>query len=196
MQTTDLTRINIVFHGRGGQGCVTASQIMVEAAYLSGNFVDVQAFPSFGAERRGAPVQAYAKLSFDEKIWDRSQIYKPHILIILDETVLTMDIAKSLQPNGIFVINSDKDPKYFQDTYNLRGAKIYVANINKLAFDNNLLIEGLPVINIPILGLVSKAIPQLSLENLKTVILKHLGEKLGLKNYELMRKGYELVRTN
>ena len=54
--------IKIVIHGRGGMGAVTACEIIAEAAYLSGNYVDVHAYPSFGAERRGAPVQAYAKL--------------------------------------------------------------------------------------------------------------------------------------
>ena len=60
--------ITIAIHGRGGQGAVTACEIIAEAAYLSGNFVDVHAYPSFGAERRGAPIQAYNKLSRTEKI--------------------------------------------------------------------------------------------------------------------------------
>ena len=65
--------IEIIIHGRGGQGAVTACELIAEAAYLSGNFVDVHAYPSFGAERRGAPVQAYAKLSRQEKIWAESE---------------------------------------------------------------------------------------------------------------------------
>ncbi|MGV9173339.1 MAG: 2-oxoacid:acceptor oxidoreductase family protein, partial [Promethearchaeia archaeon] len=78
---TEEENIQIVIHGRGGQGCVTACEIIAESAYLSGNFVDVHAYPSFGAERRGAPVQAYAKLSQNEQIWDRSEIKHPDILI-------------------------------------------------------------------------------------------------------------------
>ena len=188
--------INIVFHGRGGQGCVTASQIMVEAAYLSGNFVDVHAYPSFGAERRGAPVQAYAKLSRQEKIWDRSQITNPDILIVLDETVLDQDIASSLKENGIFIINSEKNPEFFATNYNLdEQSKIIVADISNMAFERDLTIEGLPVVNIPILGLLSKALPELSLDNLKKIVLKRLGEQLGKRNYELMEEGYKISKT-
>ena len=62
--------ITLIILGRGGQGAVTACEIIAEAAYMSGNFIDVHAYPSFGAERRGAPVQAYAKLSRKHKIWE------------------------------------------------------------------------------------------------------------------------------
>ena len=77
---SDLELIKIVLLGRGGMGIVTACEIIAEAAYLSGNFIDVHAYPSFGAERRGAPVQAYVKLSRREKVYDRAQIENPDIL--------------------------------------------------------------------------------------------------------------------
>lgn len=187
--------IEIIIHGRGGQGAVTACEIIAEAAYLSGNFVDVHAYPSFGAERRGAPVQAYAKLSRTDTIWDRAQIEKPNILIIFDETVLNQEIASSLRRDGIFVINSEKNPEFFVDTYNLsRENKIVVADISKLAIEKNLTIDGNPVINTPILGLLSKALPELDLDNLKTVVLKRMGEKIGKLNYELIEKGYNLAK--
>ena len=66
-------RIDVTIFGRGGMGVVTCAEIIAEAAFLSGNFVDVHAYPSFGAERRGAPVQAYTKLSRLDTIWDRAQ---------------------------------------------------------------------------------------------------------------------------
>ena len=99
--------IEIIIHGRGGQGAVTACEMIAEAAYLSGNFVDVHAYPSFGAERRGAPVQAYAKLSRTDTIWDRAQIEEPNVLIIFGESVLNQEIASSLKQGGIFIINSE-----------------------------------------------------------------------------------------
>ena len=104
---------NIVIIGRGGLGVVTCAEIIAEAAYLSGNFVDVHAYPSFGAERRGAPIQAYAKLSKQKKIWDRAQIENPDILIVLDETVLNQTNASYLKDYGILIINSDKEPDFF-----------------------------------------------------------------------------------
>ncbi|MFX1502438.1 MAG: 2-oxoacid:acceptor oxidoreductase family protein [Promethearchaeota archaeon] len=183
--------INITIHGRGGMGCVTACEIIAEAAYLSGNFIDVHAYPSFGAERRGAPVQAYAKLSRTEIIWDRAQIEKPNILIIFDETVLTEDIAFSLRQNGYFIINSEKSPDFFLNKYNFqKDIKVIVADISKIALENNLTIEGNPVINTPILGLLSKALPDLKLDYLKTVVYKRMGEEIGKLNYDLIELGY------
>jgi len=186
---------NITIHGRGGMGVVTCAEIIAEAAYLSGNYIDVHAYPSFGAERRGAPVQAYAKLSRTGTIWDRAQIENPNVLIIFDETVLNHEIASSLRQDGMFIINSEKDPEFFVKEFGLSSdTKIVAADISKLAIEKNLTIDGNPVINTPILGLLSKAIPDLNLGNLKTVVVKRMGEKLGNLNFELIEQGYNLAK--
>ncbi len=184
----------IAIHGRGGMGVVTCAEIIAEAAFLSGNFVDVHAYPSFGAERRGAPVQAYAKLSRKEKIWDRTQIENPNILIILDETVFNQNIASSLKDNGIFIINSEKEPKYFADKFNLSNIKIIVADLNKLALEKGLTIDGAPIINTPILGLLSKSLTDLSLDNLNKIVQKRMSKELGKLNIELIEEGYKLAK--
>lgn len=187
--------IEIIIHGRGGMGVVTCAEIIAEAAYLSGNFKDVHAYPSFGAERRGAPVQAYTKLSREETIWDRAQIEFPNILIVFDESVLNHEISMSLKRGGIFIINSDKEPDFFTNNYNLKeDVKVVVADISRLSIEKNLTIDGNPVINTPILGLLSKALPELDLVNLKSVVLKRMGDKLGKLNYELIEQGYRLAK--
>ena len=187
--------ITLIILGRGGQGAVTACEIIAEAAYMSGNFIDVHAYPSFGAERRGAPVQAYAKLSRKHKIWDRAQIQHPNILIVFDETVLDYEIISSLQKNGIFIINSDKEPEFFSKKFNFSDeTKIVVADISKLALEKDLKIDGNPIINTPILGLLSKSLPDLNLTNLKKVVINRLGDKLGVLNYELIEEGYHLAK--
>lgn len=192
---SELDLIKIVLLGRGGMGIVTACEIIAEAAYLSGNFVDVQAYPSFGAERRGAPIQAYVKLSRAEKIYDRSQIENPNILIVFDDSVLTKDITQSLEKNGVFIVNSDKNPNQFVAEYNLNDTiKVIVADISYLALEKNLTIDGNAVINTPILGLLSKALPDLKLENLKDVLLNKMGEHLGNLNYDLIEKGYNIAK--
>ena len=188
--------IKIVIHGRGGQGAVTACEVLAEAAFLSGKFKDVQAYPSFGAERRGAPVQAYAKLSRTEQIWDRAEIETPDILIIFDETVLSKEITESLEDEGIFIINSSETPETIMSNYNLnKGNKIVVADISTLALEKNLTIDGNPVINTPILGLLSKVLPEITLENLKKVVIEKMGEKIGTLNAELIEQGYELAKV-
>ncbi|KKN52548.1 hypothetical protein LCGC14_0611570 [marine sediment metagenome] len=187
--------VEIIIHGRGGMGVVTCAEIIAEAAYLSGNFKDVHAYPSFGAERRGAPVQAYTKLSREETIWDRAQIEFPNILIVFDESVLNHEISMSLKRGGIFIINSDKEPDFFTNNYNLKeDVKVVVADISRLSIEKNLTIDGNPVINTPILGLLSKALPELDLVNLKSVVLKRMGDKLGKLNYELIEQGYRLAK--
>jgi len=187
--------VEIIIHGRGGMGVVTCAEIIAEAAYISGNFKDVHAYPSFGAERRGAPVQAFTKLSREETIWDRAQIEFPNILIIFDESVLNHEIALSLKRGGIFIINSDKEPDFFTRNYNIKeDIKVVVANISRLSINKNLTIDGNPVINTPILGLLSKALPELHLKNLKSVVFKRMGDKVGKLNYELIEEGYNLAK--
>jgi 2-oxoacid:acceptor oxidoreductase gamma subunit (pyruvate/2-ketoisovalerate family) len=192
---SELELIKIILLGRGGMGIVTACEIIAEAAYLSGNFLDVQAYPSFGAERRGAPVQAYVKLSRKEKVYDRAQIENPNILIVFDDSVLTRDIALSLDKNGVFIVNSNKNPEYFVEKFDLDPSiKVIVADISFLALEKNLTIDGNPVINTPILGLLSKALPDLYLENLKDVVVNKMGKDLGNVNFELIEKGFNMAK--
>ena len=192
---SDLELIKIVLLGRGGMGIVTACEIIAEAAYLSGNFIDVHAYPSFGAERRGAPVQAFVKLSRHEKVYDRAQIENPDILIVFDDSVLTQEDVSSLEDNGVFIANSDKNPEYFVEKFNLSSnIRVIVANISNLSLEKNLTIDGNPVINTPILGLLSKALPELQLKNLKDVLLNRMGEQLGNLNFDLIEQGFKMAK--
>ena len=192
---SDLELIKIVLLGRGGMGIVTACEIIAEASYLSGNFIDVHAYPSFGAERRGAPVQAYVKLSRHEKVYDRAQIENPDILIVFDDSVLTQEDVDSLEDRGIFIVNSDKNPEHFVEKFNLSSTtRVIVANISNLSLEKNLTIDGNPVINTPILGLLSKALPELQLKNLKDVVLKRMGVQLGNINFDLIEQGFKMAK--
>ena len=189
--------VKIVIHGRGGQGAVTASQIIVEAAYLSGSFKDVHAYPSFGAERRGAPIQAYAKLSRIDKIWDRAQIEKPNIVLVLDETVLNPVITSTLEKNGTILVNSDKEPDEFKKKHNISGdVKIIIADISKFATEKELIIEGMPIVNIGIMGLLSKALPDLKLDIIKAIVQKRMKGDIGTQNIELMEQAFNLAKIS
>ena len=98
--------IEIRIHGRGGQGAVTASEVLAVAAFKDKKFS--QAFPKFGPERSGAPVEAYTRI--DDKYIDiRTQVYEPNYIIILDDSLLNiMDVTKGLSKDGVIVINSEK----------------------------------------------------------------------------------------
>lgn len=192
----DFDTISIVIIGRGGMGVVTACEIIAESAYLSGNFADVQAYPTFGTERRGTPVQAFAKLSRKEKIWDRTQIEHPNIIIVFDETLLNQDIASSLKNNGILIINSNKEPQFFANNLTLpKNTKIIVADINKLAIKRGLIIEGVPMVNTPILGLLSRSLEELNLDNINKVVQDRMSSEAAKLNIELIEEGFKLAKT-
>ena len=105
--------IEIRFHGRGGQGAVIGANILAQAAFKEGK--DVQAFPYFGVERRGAPVTAFTKIDH-RPVRIKSQIYEPDYVVVLDASLLkAVDVDQGLKPGGIVLINTDKDPKDIKD---------------------------------------------------------------------------------
>jgi len=105
--------MEVRIHGRGGQGAVIASQILADAAFRDQMYV--QAFPSFGSERRGAPVRAFLRLHHSP-VLVRSEIYHPDAVIILDQGLITLgldDVCSGLKPGGWILINSPRDPAEF-----------------------------------------------------------------------------------
>ncbi|MBQ7565151.1 MAG: 2-oxoacid:acceptor oxidoreductase family protein [Lachnospiraceae bacterium] len=101
--------IEIRWHGRGGQGAKTASQLLADAAFMAGKYV--QSFPEYGPERSGAPITAYNRIS-EERCLVHSNIYEPDYVAVVDETLLTsVDVAAGLKPQGALIINTAKDPE-------------------------------------------------------------------------------------
>jgi len=143
--------IEIRFHGRGGQGAVIASKILAAALFKEGKFA--QAFPAFGAERRGAPVMAFTR--FDKKpITRRSQVYEPDHVIVLDEPILdVVNVTAGLKRGGWILINSSKPSSTFEKFANFRVATV---DANRIAQENGLGTAMAPVVNTVILGAFSK----------------------------------------
>ena len=139
--------IEIRIHGRGGQGAVIASKLLAMAVFLEGKFV--QSFPSFGVERRGAPVTAFTRID-DRPIRLRCQIYEPDHLIILDPTLLqAVDVTVGLKPGGWIVINSSKPPASFALPACYRVATVDASSI---AARHHLGPTSAPIVNTAILG--------------------------------------------
>jgi 2-oxoacid:acceptor oxidoreductase gamma subunit (pyruvate/2-ketoisovalerate family) len=136
----------IRFHGRGGQGAVIASNILAEAAFKEG--MDVQAFPYFGVERRGAPVTAFTRL--DEKpIRIKFQIYNPNYVIVLDESLLkAVDVTAGFQEGGIIMVNSTRTPEAME----LEEYKVATVDATRIALDNGLGSKVAPIVNTILLG--------------------------------------------
>ncbi len=101
--------IEIRWHGRGGQGAKTASQLLADAAFMAGKFV--QSFPEYGPERSGAPITAYNRIS-DERCLIHSNIYEPDFVVVVDETLIeSVNVTGGLKKEGAIIINSEKSPE-------------------------------------------------------------------------------------
>ncbi len=147
--------IEIRWHGRGGQGAITAAKIFATAAFRSG-YTGVVMAPTFGTERRGAPVFTSLKLA-KEKIYDISPIETPDIVVVLDHLLLTeADVTGGLKPGGLIVLNTPKP----YGSYDFDGMKLAVADVTALSVD-----AGLPHgrVNSGIIGSLCKAFDALRL---------------------------------
>ncbi|MCD6331492.1 MAG: 2-oxoacid:acceptor oxidoreductase family protein [Thermoplasmata archaeon] len=176
----------IIFYGRGGQGAVTAANLIASAALKSGN-KGVQAFPFFGAERRGAPVKAFARIS-DEEIYLRSQIREPDIVVVLDTGIMdAVDISQGLKESGMILLNTNKKPSDFSLPY-----KVATVDATSIAIKNEILVGGIPVVNTPMTGALVKILDGVKLEALKEAIVERFG-KYGEKNAKAAEEAYEKV---
>lgn len=180
----------IRIHGRGGQGGVTAAELLARAAFKEGKWV--QAIPFFGAERRGAPVKAFARIS-DEPILIRSQIYSPDYVIVLDSTLLDLvDVTEGLKENGIVIINTTRKP----DEIKLGQGHLATVDATGIALELGLLVAGLPVLNTTMLGAFAKATEEIKLESVLEVIRQEWKGAGGEKNAKAAQLAYERVVEN
>lgn len=186
------TLIEICFHGRGGQGSVTAANLLVAAALKDGN-KGVQAFPLFGAERRGAPVRAFARIS-DEEIHLRSEVYFPDIVIVLDESIIgIVDVLKGLKKGGKILINTTKEPEDFDFSNKYQVATVDATGV---AIKHDILVGGIPVVNTPILGAVPKILDRVTLPSIQAVIKSKWKGEGGEINVKATQDAYESVEVN
>ena len=172
--------IDIRFHGRGGQGSVTAAEILAKAAFKDGKYV--QAFPFFGVERRGAPVMAFTRI--DEKPIDlRYQIYNPDYVLVLDDGLMNVvDVFSGIKDNTEVIINI---PEEYKGT---GEHNIYSIDATGIALD----LLGRNIVNTIILGYFAKKTQAVSIESLVEVIKETFPGKIGELNAEATRKAYEM----
>jgi pyruvate ferredoxin oxidoreductase gamma subunit len=157
------------WHGRGGQGAVTAAMVLAEAAYHEG-FKGVTAAPFFGAERRGAPIIATTRFGL-EPIRTFSLVEHPDFVVVLDETLLkVVDVTAGIRPNGLVLINTKRRPGAFQ-----LGASVNIAttNASSWAKEAGLIVAETVLFNTTILGGFSRATGIISLENIEKALQSH-----------------------
>ena len=169
----------IIFYGRGGQGGVTAANILVWAAMYEG--LHAQGFPFFGAERRGAPVMSFARLS-DRPILRHGMFRETDVLVILDHRLSDIGVTKNVyvRDNGIIVINAPENYEVDPSSYNLMGrARFYQVDATGIALKNKLVVAGWPVVNTSMLGAFSKATGLVNIDNIVKAIKTYFKGKIG-----------------
>jgi 2-oxoacid:acceptor oxidoreductase gamma subunit (pyruvate/2-ketoisovalerate family) len=134
-------------HGLGGQGAVTLCTWVAQAAYNRGKHV--QAFPFFGAERRGAPVKAFVRLD-DDPIYLRSQVYQPDLLLVMSVDLTGIAIEEGIKPEGRLLVNAGEElAERLAERF---SREIYYLDATGIALDLELDIEGMPMVNLPLFG--------------------------------------------
>ncbi len=179
--------IEMRFHGRGGQGAVTSAELVAQAAIDTGKHAT--AFPSFGPERRGAPVVAFARVD-DHPIRLRSKVYNPDVVIVLDPSLLEIaNPAEGIRAGGILIINSSHEPDALRKQLSYTG-KIAVVDASLIARE----VIGLPITNTTMVGALVKAADLLSVESLEGPFNRRFG-KIAARNIQAMKRAYEETRV-
>ncbi len=176
----------IRLHGRGGQGAVLAAELMVVAAFEDGKYG--QAFPAFGGERRGAPVQAFVRLDA-RPVRVRYRVNQPDHVIILDRMLPnTVDVLSGLKPDGLAFMDSEKSPATLLWSVD---APVYAVPATRIALE----VFGQPFVNPAMLGAWAAVTREVSLEAIQRAYQHRFPGSLGEKNSRAAQKGYDFIRA-
>ena len=165
--------IEIRWHGRAGQGVVTAAVTLADVL-SSEKGIHVQAFPEFGAEKRGAPILAFNRIS-KKPIRSHSQVYYPDIVVVTDPSLLGMvDISSGATDDAIFLMNTTFDVSLIRERLSLGDRKIYSLDAYTIATDE----LGRAIPNVPMVAALMKVTELMGLEKFKEKVKVSLGKKL------------------
>jgi 2-oxoacid:acceptor oxidoreductase gamma subunit (pyruvate/2-ketoisovalerate family) len=183
--------IEIAMHGRGGQTAITASQLLAEFAFEKG-FRDAIAIPIIGAERRGAPIQAFTKLSKDKQIKTYDSVVNPDYIIIFDISLLDIPkVQASVVDNVKLLLNS----KNSIDTTKFgKNIKLYIVDATGICITRGLMHSSGPILNIPMLGAFGKITGYYDLKVMEKVIKKEFGVSKLEKNMNVAKEAFETVK--
>lgn len=185
--------IEIRWHGRGGQGTVTAAKVLADACLSGGR--QVQAFPEYGPERAGSPLRAYNRIS--EKILRmHCPVLNPGVVAVVDATLLdVIDVAEGAKDSAVFVVNTTKDPKDVREKLKAKASqKVFTVDASKIAIET----IGRAMPNSSMLGAVNRAtgiVPMdVLLEDVKGSFGKKFAQKIIDGNLAAVKRGYEEVK--
>ncbi|RJQ53956.1 MAG: pyruvate synthase [Nitrospiraceae bacterium] len=185
--------IEIRWHGRGGQGTVTAAKVLADACLSKGGYV--QAFPEYGPERAGAPIRAFNRIS-EHAIRMYGPVLHPQIVSIADATLMdSVNVTEGSPDDCIYLVNTSRDPKEVRQKLKAKDTqKVYAVDATKIALDS----FGKPLPNSSILGALSRITGVVTLDVMLENVKKSFGKKFAQKiidgNLEATRRGYEEVK--
>jgi pyruvate ferredoxin oxidoreductase gamma subunit len=181
--------IEVRFHGRGGQGAVTSAEIVALAAIEEGKYA--QGFPSFGPERRGAPVATFARVD-DKPIRLRSKIYQPDVVVVLDPSLMKiLDPSQGLKPGGLLIINTNKTIEQIRSEF---GYKVQLATVDADLIAHQEL--GLPITNTTMLGALVRGTGIVQLDSLIPPLKSRFGRGAERNERALRRAFNETILNN
>jgi 2-oxoacid:acceptor oxidoreductase gamma subunit (pyruvate/2-ketoisovalerate family) len=173
------------WHGRGGQGAWTASELLARAAIHEGKYI--QSFPEFGPERMGAPVKAYTRIS-DEPIRLHCAVYNPNLAIVMDPTLLaTVPVTEGLGENGILILNTPKDPKNMKEELKMTKGNVWTVPATEIAMR----VLGRAITNTAMLGVVTRATGIVKMESIEKALHERFPEPLAEKNLGVIKEAYK-----
>jgi pyruvate ferredoxin oxidoreductase gamma subunit len=180
----------IRWHGRGGQGAITAARILAQAAYFEG-YRGVTAAPSFGAERRGAPVSASTRIA-PQTIMVVSQLETPNVVVVLDHTLLKYDeVTRGLIKGGWLIVNSWRHPRELDIGGNFN---IATADATRVCSDLGLIVAGMTVVNTAILGAFVRATEAVGMASVEQAIRERFSDSQAGINLAAIAQTYEITR--
>jgi pyruvate ferredoxin oxidoreductase gamma subunit len=172
----ELTEIR--WHGRGGQGVVTAGKLLAETAMGTGQYF--QAFPDYGPERMGAPIRAYTRLSSDP-ISIHSQIEEPNVVLVLDPTLLgTVPVTEGLYADGTLLVNTSMSPAEVRKITGFQTGKVFTVDASAIAIEE----MGREITNTPMIGAFASATGIFDIDNLAEELRAWFGKKISPKLVE------------
>lgn len=176
--------IEVRFHGRAGQGIVTAAELLAVAVAKEGKYS--KAFPFFGAEKRGPPVEAFCRID-DKPISFYEQVYNPDIVVVTDGSLLkSVPVTKGLKKDGVVLVNSKKEKK----ALGLDAAKVFAVDGTAIAMKQ----LGKPLANTVMLGALAKATGAVKLESLKAALFERFKQDVAQRNYLAIKECCEALK--
>jgi len=181
--------LEVRWHGRGGQGAWTASELLARTALAEGKFI--QSFPEFGPERMGAPVMAFTRIS-TQPIRIHCAVYDPDVVVVLDSTLLkSVPVTAGINSeDDVIIVNSADEPKSVREDLRVEKGRVWTIPATEIA----LKVLGSPITNTAMLGAVARATAVVTMEGIEKTVKQRFRVDLAEKNMVVIKQAYREVK--